>query len=202
MGGLTTPLLRQGMLRIVAELERRADELNALDAILGDGDLGVSLVRGARSVTVVLPELPDDDLGRALALCARAITSISGSTFGTLLAAGMLSAAKRCNSRREVPWSEFPLLLEDFGDAIAKRGKCQLGDKTLLDSVQAASVSIRGMDDPIAMLNNAEVAVEDAVEGLRHQASRQGRARMFPDRSIGTPDPGMVAFSHILRALR
>jgi len=58
--GLTTAVLRRGIERLAAAMERCADELNQLDGELGDGDLGVTMVRGMRSLVEELPRLPDD----------------------------------------------------------------------------------------------------------------------------------------------
>jgi phosphoenolpyruvate---glycerone phosphotransferase subunit DhaL len=200
--GLTTPILREALRRIAQELEQSADELNALDAVLGDGDIGVSLVRGGRSLMAELPNLPNEDLGKALAHCAQAITKISGSTCGTLFATGLLSAAKICKGRSEVPWNEMPRLLSGAIDDMASRGKCELGDKTVLDAIEAARCSIQSIGDPATMIESADKAVSIAIDRFRGQVSRQGRARMFPDRSVGSADPGMVAFKHIIQALK
>lgn len=202
MSALTTSVLRDGFTRIVRKLEESEGELNSLDAVLGDGDLGVSLVRGGRSLLTELPNLPDDDLGGALVKCAQAVTRISGSTCGTLFATGLLSAAKVCKGRQEVSWSEMSTLLAAAIEAMSRRGKCQLGDKTVLDAVEAARCASEGIDDPAALVVASDRAIAVAIERLRGQASRQGRARMFPDRSVGNADPGMVAFKRMVEALK
>lgn len=202
MDGLTVTLVRSSFTKIAEKLEASADELNALDAVLGDGDLGVSLVRGARSVVAELPSLPEQDCGASLTRCALAITKISGSTCGTLLASGLLSAANSVMGKSVVEWSEMPRMIASAAAAISRRGKCELGDKTILDAVEAARVAIEGLNDPYAIVEAAEQAVAEAIETLRPKVSRQGRARIFPDRSAGNPDPGMVAFRRILEALK
>lgn len=201
MSELTTAVLRVSFPKIVENLEACAEELNALDAVLGDGDIGVSLVRGGRSLLTELPSLSDSDLGVALGQSAQAITKISGSTCGTLLATGLMSAAKQCNGKANIPWSEMSLLLAAAIEAMARRGKCAVGDKTILDAVEASRSAVEGLEDPAEMVKAANSAVGDAIEKYRGQPSKQGRARMFPDRSIGNADPGMVAFQRILQAL-
>ena len=42
----------------------------------------------------------------ALLACAQAMTKVSGSSYGTLLATGLMAAAKATRGRTEVPWSE------------------------------------------------------------------------------------------------
>jgi dihydroxyacetone kinase-like protein len=200
-GSLTTAVLRAALERICARLEESAGELNSLDGALGDGDLGVTMVRGARSLAAELPTLPED-LGMALAKCAQAFTKTSGSTFGTLLATGLMSAAKTAKGRTEVPWTEMPSLLGGALAAMSQRGRSQLGEKTVLDAVEAARAATEGLDDPALMVRSADEAVAGALERLRGQTARQGRARIFGEKSAGRDDPGMVVFKRILEALR
>ena len=199
--GLTTPVLCDAIKRIVAKLEASADELNALDAALGDGDLGVTMVRGGRSVLAELPNLPDD-LGMALLKCAQALTRLSGSTYGTLLATGLMSAAKANKGRREVPWTEISPLLAYAISAMSQRSGGKLGDKTVLDALESVRAATDGLQDPADLAAAAGQAVAAALERFRDQPSRQGRARIFADKSVGKDDPGMVAFRRIIEALK
>src|SRR5271154_905666 len=107
---LTTPALAAGLERIADHMETVADRLNELDGQLGDGDLGVTMVRGGRELVKILPTLPAD-FGPALMACAQAFTRVSGSSYGTLLATALLSAAKATKGRTEVAWSEMSTLL-------------------------------------------------------------------------------------------
>ena len=198
---LTTATLRDGLKRIIEKLEACADELNALDAQLGDGDLGVSMVRGARAVAGELPNLPDD-LGFALLKCAQAFTRLSGSTYGTLLATGLMSAAKSTKGRTEVPWREVSPLLAGALQAMAQRSGGQLGEKTVLDTLEAARAATQGLDDPTALGEAAERAVAACLDRFRDQPARQGRARIFGEKSVGKDDPGMVAFQRVIQALK
>jgi dihydroxyacetone kinase-like protein len=198
--GLTTSTLCQGLDRIITKLEECADELNALDAALGDGDLGVTMVRGGHSVRAELSSLPDD-VGMALMKCAQAFTRISGSTLGTLLATGLMSAAKATKGRREVAWSEVSTLLAAAADSIARRGGGQLGDKTVLDALEASRIATDGIEDPARLVTAADKAVEAVIMQFRERPSRQGRARIFGAKSVGRDDPGMVAFRRMIEAL-
>lgn len=199
--GLTTAALREGIRRIAARMEQEAEALNALDGALGDGDLGVTMVRGTRSLLEELPNLPED-VGMALLKCAQVFTKVSGSTYGTLLATGLMAAAKRTKGRTSVPWAELSLLLGDAIAAMAARARSQLGDKTVLDAIEAARVAIVGLNEPVAMAEAANAAVAAALERFRDQSAKQGRARIFGEKSVGRDDPGMVAFHRMVQALR
>ena len=197
----TTATLRDALTRVIAKLEACADELNTLDAQLGDGDLGVTMVRGGRAVLAELPGLPGD-LGMALVKCAQAFTKLSGSTYGTLLATGLMRIAKATKGRTQVPWPEVSALLGDALAAMAQRSGGQLGEKTVLDALEAVRAATQGLDDPATLITAADRAMAECLERFRGQPARQGRARIFGDKSIGKDDPGMVALQRMIEALK
>ena len=199
-GGLTTPALRAGLGRIAAQIEISAEELNTIDGELGDGDLGVTMQRGARGVVEDLANLPDD-VGLALMKCAQAFVKVSASSFGTLLATGLMSAAKATKGRTEVPWSETSALIGGAIEAMMRRGKGQLGEKTVLDALEAARQATDGLDDPQAIVAAADAAVAGALDSFRDRLSKQGRARIWGEKSIGRDDPGMVALKRMIESL-
>lgn len=196
---LTTSVLADGLTRIIAHMETVAKTLNALDGQLGDGDLGVTMQRGGRELMKVLPTLPED-VGMALLACAQAVTRVSGSSYGTLLATGLMAAAKATRGRTEVPWSELSGLLHGALEAMIARGKASLGDKTVLDALDAASRAVDGAV-PAEMLAAASSAVDETMTRMRSQQAKVGRARIFGERSVGLDDPGMLAFREMLRGL-
>lgn len=197
---LTTDTLRTAIARLDAAFDKHADELNRLDGNLGDGDLGVTMNRGCKAMAELASDLPDD-LGQAFMKCAQAFTKSSGSTYGTILATGLMRAAKACKGRDGISWGEVSGLLGDALKAIAARSKGQLGDKTVLDTLDAARVATEGSEDPAAMHAAAVAAVRETLAQMRNQPARQGRARIFGDKTIGLDDPGMVAFLYIVEAL-
>lgn len=197
---LTQTELVKGLGAVADHMEEVADKLNEIDGKLGDGDLGVTLVRGGREVKASLSELPSD-IGDSLMKTAQAFTRISGSSYGTLVATGLVAAAKATRGRDEVPWSEISSLLRGAFDSMKKRGKADLGNKTVLDAVDAAATATEGLGDPAAILDAAKKAVLDTMDRMRDMPAQIGRARIFGDKSVGLDDPGMVAFYEILKGL-
>src|SRR5277367_3189749 len=185
---LTTAVLAGGLQRIAAHMETVAEALNAADGQLGDGDLGVTMQRGGREWVKALPTLPGD-VGMALLACAQGMTRVSGSSYGTLLATGLMAAAKATRGRTEVPWSEVSALLGGALQAMMARGKASLGDKTVLDVLDAKARAIDGVV-PSAMLAAASDAVDETMTRMRGQPAKIGRARIFAERSVGLDDPG------------
>ena len=198
--GFTTATLADALRRIAKQMESSADDLNALDGKLGDGDLGVTMSRGSVHVLEALPGF-SADVGQAFLACAQAFTKESGSSFGTLLASGLMSAAKATKGQTTVPWSEVSNLLRGACTTMTTRGKASLGDKTVLDVLDAAAHATEGLDEPQAILQSALKATQETMDRLRSKPAQVGRARIFGDRSIGLDDPGMAAFRTILQGL-
>ena len=157
------------------------------------------MLRAAERLKGEAPNLPDD-LGMALVKCAQAFTGISASTYGTLLATGLMAAARLTKGRTDVPWSGLSSLLAAALQSMSDRGKGSLGDKTVLDAVEAARRGCEGQEDP-AVMAAAVAAIADAMDELRDRQFRQGRARMFGAKGIGLDDPGMLAFQRIVEGL-
>ncbi len=198
---LTSKILGQGFARIANGIESNSELLNAIDAKIGDGDLGVTLTRCARGVREVIPQLPKD-IGTALMMCVQVVTKVSGASFATLLATALLSVAKETKGREAVPWNELPDLLQVAEEAMIRRGKAALGEKTVIDTIHAFRSSIQGLDDPQKILDAGIRAVNEAIEHFRGQPNKAGRARIWSEKSIGLDDPGMVAFKVMLDSLR
>ncbi len=197
---LTSKELAAGFALVAAKMETAGDELNALDAQIGDGDLGVTMIRISRGVSEVLDDLPDD-VGMAFMKCVQAITKVSGSSYATLVATALMSAAKTCKARDQVAWSEVSALLGGAATAMMARGKSELGDKTVIDAIDGARAAAEGLDDPAAILAAIAAAVDGVIENMRDKPNRVGRARIWAEKSVGLDDPGMIAFRRMIDGL-
>lgn len=197
---ITTDSIKTAATKIAQLMEESADELNAADGLLGDGDLGITMVRGFREIIEVRDSLPDD-VGMALFQCAKAFTKSSGSSYGTLLATGLMSVAKKKKGQQEIQVEEISALLNDALDAMKQRGKAELGDKTVLDVIAASSQAAKDQSDGSSVLKAINDAVTRTIDEFRSRQSKIGRARIFSEKSIGLDDPGMLAFRKMLEAL-
>ena len=197
---ITTDSIKTAATKIAQLMEESADELNAADGLLGDGDLGITMVRGFREIIEVRDSLPDD-VGMALFQCAKAFTKSSGSSYGTLLATGLMSVAKKKKGQQEIQVEEISALLNDALDAMKQRGKAELGDKTMLDVIAASSQAAKDQSDGSSVLKAINDAVTSTIDEFRSRQSKIGRARIFSEKSIGLDDPGMLAFRKMLEAL-
>ena len=182
--------------RVAAAMERDFDMLNTADGALGDGDLGVTMTRGMRAIIVMKDDLPDD-IGMALFQCAQAFTKSSGSSYGTLMATGLMSAAKTIRGQQSISPADIPALVAGARDKMQERGKAELGGKTVLDSLDYIARATAESED---MAKAATDAVDSALDDFRDKRATVGRARIFGEKSIGLDDPGMLAMQAVVKA--
>ena len=194
---VTAADLHDALARIAAAMSTAAAELNAADAALGDGDIGITVSRGFAEAAAA--ELPDD-LGLAFMECAKAFQRVSSSSFGTLLATAAMSVAKTLKGRTQFDVAEVPSLAEAALAAMMARGKGSLGDKTVLDVLDAIARATRGVAAS-EVYGRARTAAQATLEDFKGKPNKLGRARMFAEASVGRYDPGQLALVSILEGL-
>lgn len=194
---ITVSDLKAAIDRAASYTSACSDELCRADGELGDGDLGITVANGfAEAAKADLPE----DFGLALLEVAKAFQRVSSSSYGTLVATGLMSAAKALKGSGTLDPAAIPALLAGARDAMMARGKGNLGDKTVLDSLDQLSAALDGLP-PADMAGVARESVAKTVAEYRQKPNLLGRARMFGERSVGLPDPGQLAFQRIVEGL-
>lgn len=185
--------------RWCAAMHAAAPELNALDGRLGDADLGATLDKCATLMEQAIPELPDS-LDGIFKRLAQASAKASGSSFGTLLTVALMTSAKRCASTGSLDRTGLAELLADVVSTLSARGGASLGDKTVLDALQAVHLALAAAPPDVDPRQVARAAVHSALDDFRDKPNRIGRARMFADKTIGMDDPGMVALQRMVES--
>ena len=193
-------VLARAVPRWCAAMHAAAPELNALDGRLGDADLGATLDKCATLMEQALPELPDS-LEGIFKRCAQASAKSSGSSFGTLLTVALMTAGKHCAGRESLSTPDVAALLSEVIATLSARGGAALGDKTVLDGLDAIRRALSGAASDAPALALAGAAVRESLDAFRDKPNRMGRARMFADKTIGLDDPGMVALLRMVEAL-
>jgi len=194
--------LRALLDRALELLAENEDELRDLDSAIGDGDLGITVSRGAEAARKSLAALPPTSTpSEVIRMIATTIASANPSSFSALVATGLLAASRSVAGRESLTAADVVTMAQQAIPAIAKRGKAEVGDKTVLDALvpSVAALEANAADGALeAMVAAARKGVEDSAAGV----SRKGRAAWLGERTIGHPDPGATAYLRFLEALR
>jgi dihydroxyacetone kinase-like protein len=190
--------------RILDKLEGSAEELNRLDAAVGDGDLGVTITLGCRAVRNALPSLAEQDLGTIVAKSGMAFNGAAPSTMGALMAIGAMRAGREAKGAQQM---DLPLLVRmarAFELGIKEKGQAQRGDKTMLDALgpsadalEAAAAEGKGLREAVEA---ATAAARAGVEATIPLKAKSGRAAWITERTAGQPDPGATVIKLIWEA--
>ena len=175
---------------LCAALLAAEDELNALDRAIGDGDHGGNLARAARSLLELRPELAALSLSEAITRAGRSVVMSVGGASGPLYGTLLMDLGKALPG--DPALSDWAAAFSAGVEGVAKRGRSQEGDKTMLDVLAPASRALA--EHASANPGDAASAMrEAAAQGLgasRGLSAKRGRAAYVGERSIGHDDPG------------
>lgn len=185
---------------------RHAAYLTRLDAVLGDGDHGDNLVIGFRAVQAMLEELPaGTGPGELLQSVGHRLVAAVGGASGPLYGTAFIEAGFRAGGADTIDAPTLSDMLAAAADGLSRRGRCEVGDKTILDALRPAADAFAGVVSDHGSLAEAvtaaEIAARDGMRSTRALVARRGLALRLGERSAGHLDPGAVSCFLLVRAL-
>lgn len=181
---------------LVDRFEREEATLNALDAAIGDGDHGTTILRGlraARDRTAAASGSPGEILLDGAAAFQRATGGAGGILFSQIFS-GLGNAAGAS------PALDLGMVARGLSAAsagIQKLGRTKLGAKTMLDAIEPASTALAGGGSVLEAVRAARIG----MEATRDMSATLGRARFVADGGRGHIDPGAQSVVVILEEL-
>ena len=196
--------LFEGAAQVFSE---KKEELCEMDARMGDGDLGLTMDKGYGALPGILREnAVDGDVGMTLMKSGMKMASVVPSTMGTLMSSGIMEGGKALKGQPELGTSQMAAYLNAFAQGIQKRGKCQPGDRTILDALDpAAKRALAACDMGADLKQVIEAALEGAKEGVeatKDMTPKFGKAAVHAAKAAGVPDQGAVAGMYMIEGLK
>ena len=168
-----------------------------LDAVMGDADFGTSLAGGFKAVLDKWDGFDMSSIGSFLLNVSSAITANTGGCSGPVWGTLFMRCGMAFRGKDEVTLEEIIAALKSAIEGIMKRGGAELGDKTLVDALDAM---VKALEEALAAglpmleaFKNASDAAVQMRETSKSWVAKRGRQSFTGDRSIGTLDPGIVA---------
>jgi triose/dihydroxyacetone kinase / FAD-AMP lyase (cyclizing) len=196
---------RAAILAAISKLAEAESLLTKYDTIVGDGDCGITMRRGANEVRERLitneatAGINTDHPIPMFAGLADALSASMGGTSGVLLELmfrKMGSTLGKCDAIGK------PELCQAFMagvDAVSFYGGAQVGARTMLDALVPAAKELLQTNDLTAA---AQLARQGADGTARMKVASAGRSNYLSAETLeGTPDPGAVAVAIILESL-
>jgi dihydroxyacetone kinase-like protein len=184
-----------------ALVDQKAILLTELDTAIGDGDHGTNMARGFAAVRRKLHSTATADIGALFKLVGMTLLSTVGGAAGPLYGGFFLEMAKTTAGRARVAKTELDQALDAGLHDIKRRGKAEVGDKTIVDALTPAVEVFRSVPELCAASRVAADAAKLAAEKTTPLFARKGRASYLGERSIGHQDPGATSCWLLLEAL-
>ncbi len=176
-----------------------------LDAVMGDADFGTSLAGGFTAILKGWDAFDKSSIGSFLLGCATAITGNTGGCSGPVWGTLFMRAGMTFRGKSEINLDDLVTALKSAMEGIMKRGGAQLGDKTLLDALNAILLAFeagKAAGQPLGeILKKAAADAVETRETTKGWVAKRGRQSFTGDRSIGTYDPGTVAIGDMSKAI-
>lgn len=207
MDKFTTEQLPELFAGVASMFAEKKEELCDMDAKMGDGDLGLTMDKGYGALPQLIKENTEPgDIGKTLMKAGMKMAGLVPSTMGTLMSSGVMEGGKALKGKTEFGAEELSVYLTAFAAGIKKRGKCELGDRTILDSVDAGAKSAA---EAAAVGKTMEEVIEAAcqgaaagVEATKDMVPKFGKAAVFAAKAAGVADQGAVAGMYMIQGLK
>ena len=172
------------------------EELNALDAKVGDGDTGSTFAAGARRMKKELEgdRLPLAELPSLMAVVGEQLATVMGGSSGVLMSILFTAAGQHLEQGGNVAQA-----LEHGLERMKHYGGAQIGHRTLVDALEPAlKALVAGESLQVA----AAAAQQGAESTAQMQSAKAGRSSYLNQQSLdGVKDPGAYAVERVFAAL-
>jgi dihydroxyacetone kinase-like protein len=187
---------------MVTTIRAHAAQLTALDQAIGDGDHGVNLRRGFDAIAQARDELAVLPLDQALLEAGKTLVMKVGGASGPLYGS-LLMAMGKAGAPQDPAG-----IAEALGQGIAavkKRGRAEVGEKTMLDVLVPVLHALEAGAADGATIGQLTAKIRtgtgDALAATGPMRATKGRASFLGECSIGHLDPGAKSSALLIEAV-
>ncbi|MDT8310531.1 MAG: dihydroxyacetone kinase subunit DhaL [Methylophaga sp.] len=174
-------------------LNHHADEVAELDQAIGDGDHLINLQRGLNALLTEADKLEVLDLAAAYSQIGMKLMATMGGASGSLFGSMFVAMGKAAKDK-PVDFANMVTVFSAGVDAIKARGKADIGEKTMLDTLIPAVNSLqKSIEDNQSLetaLDNMKQAAEAGMLSTKEMLATKGRASFLGERARGHIDAG------------
>ncbi len=193
------------LLKEISEImSENKEKLIAMDGIVGDGDLGLTMSDGFKAAYDAVADGAITDAGKLLFAAGKAMANKVPSTMGSLMATGLKQAGKDLKGKETLEDGDIVQIFASYEAGVAKLGGAKVGDKTFLDgihpAVESLQVSLEAGESLAEMAGKAAQAAEEGFKATTTMLAVHGRAATRGEASRELEDPGAYVAALILKA--
>lgn len=197
---LTAEQTRQMMVLVSDRMIASIDVLTQADR-MGDGDHGEGMARGFTAANQKLEQGSFSSVGPVFDSVGMSLIGNVGGAAGAIFGTMFREGAKGLSDGAAFDAGALSRLLSDGLEAVKKRGRAAVGQKTMVDALEPAAKKAAEMGD--CDLGPALVDVTESarvgMESTKAMIATLGKAKTLGERTLGHADPGAVSMHLILK---
>lgn len=191
--------------KICQNIIKNKEYLTELDREIGDSDHGINLARGCESILKELPNMDSLSYSEIFNKVAFCLISNVGGASGALYGTALMKASIFLKDKNNISPTIIDETWKFMIDGIIARGKANLGEKTMLDTLIPSYEEfhkniLNGIELPEAF-SKALIKGKEGIEKSKNIIATKGRASYLGERSIGHLDPGSISSYIILETI-
>ena len=173
-------------------IKNHKEEIEKLDQEIGDGDHIFNILRGLDEILNLKEELLDKPVDHIFKQLGMKIMTTVGGSSGALFATLLIGMSKKYSS----DLSDLNNLSEMFFEGVQsmkKRGKADVGEKTMLDvliPVSNSLIEFKNETNLEKVANNINDVAKNGMLSTKDIIATKGRASFLGERALGHIDPG------------
>ena len=178
--------------QIKISIDTHNEEIEKLDQEIGDGDHIFNILRGLQELLNLKDKLVDETSDQIFKQLGMKIMTTVGGSSGALFATLLIGMSKKFNPEL----NDLNNLSEMFYEGVVsmkKRGKSDIGEKTMLDVLIPVSKTLINLKDESNISKVAEkiiIVAKDGMLSTKDIIATKGRASFLGERAKGHIDPG------------
>jgi len=177
---------------IQISIKNHKEEIEKLDQEIGDGDHIFNILRGLDEILNLKEELMDKPIDQIFKQLGMKIMTTVGGSSGALFATLLMGMSKKYNSDLNALHNLSEMFFEGV-QSMKKRGKADVGEKTMLDvliPVSNSLIELQNEKDFEKVANNINNVAKDGMLSTKDIIATKGRASFLGERAKGHIDPG------------
>ncbi len=203
MTQLTILKTKEMLLCVADKVIENKPYLTEVDSAIGDGDHGIGMETGFLKVKEALGGADFDSVNQVFAAAGRAMLLSMGGASGVIFGSLFSEGTKAVPQKDAFDAEDIALFFRGSLDAIKKRGRAAVGDKTMVDALEPAVIALEentknGLN---AMMAAAVIAAKAGMEKTKDMVAKFGRAKSLMERALGFQDAGATSVWIIFRSM-
>ena len=173
-------------------INNHKEEIEKLDQEIGDGDHIFNILRGLQELLNLKDKLVDETSDQIFKQLGMKIMTTVGGSSGALFATLLIGMSKKFNPELN-DLNNLSEMFYEGVESMKKRGKSDIGEKTMLDVLIPVSKTLNNLKDESNISKVAEkiiIVAKDGMLSTKDIIATKGRASFLGERAKGHIDPG------------